>query len=207
MRIIPKGKQVVFYKIDKGYPYALNPLFPALLEDTQFQVTVGSKFDFLAENKANVLLTLGSKELEKLTAKGLSFTGQFSKLSYKVWQSTDALSFNLNVGFYQTYNAKIEVMEPIQNIVNQVLPTENGAFGSLKSPGVAVSDVLNDNYTGAIAIRIGNLFFTPMLIEKAEPTYSTEMDTSGGFMWGKLSLDITGLKTATQESFNKTSFF
>lgn len=213
MRLPSPGKYIKVYKITgagQGALQQINTNVISLLEEESLTLNLSSSFEFLAENKSNKALSALALELQKRVAgtrlENFTLSGQFNKLAFKVWTSTDAIKFNLTVGFYQSYNAEIEVMQPIKTLASLHLPSGTGVGGQLRVPGVAPTDALLGNYAGAVAVRWGPLLLYPLIIERAEPTYSNETDTSGGAMWGRLSMDFTGLQTATKELFSIYNF-
>lgn len=122
----------------------------------------------------------------------------------KVWRYGNSLSFNLNLSFFMGSAGKFsgfeEVYKPIMQIVAVSLPSV-GLGGFLKGPGPNIIEQIGmavTDETQSLSIQIGNLFLIRnIVIEQAEPTFSTEVDEDGYPIKGNVSLSINTVNIAT----------
>jgi hypothetical protein len=133
-----------------------------------------------------------------------------------MWTGTDPISLTLNftfhVGCAGLNDAKKEVYEPIIALAKLPLPRA-GIGGNLTPPGPSLLTLLSgtdarQTTAGIItSIRIANILaLANVIVKRAEPTFSSEFDVNGYPIWGKISIEIETLHTASQQLLDFNEF-
>lgn len=207
--LVPKGKKIL---LNQGNHSLLsNDIEMVLEEDITF--TLSSTFAPLVTPPNTNFINMIGSAIRDVTKGAINFSGQWKQLGFQTWQGTDPIQFTCNVGFYMGSSGyddgQIEVYDPIIELCNVALPSE-GTGGNLQAPGPSVLDALNlkNSYTlgRTVSMELGNVLRLPnIIIVKAEPTLSLETDSNNFPIWGKVSLDIRSIFSATIEllAFNK----
>jgi len=159
--------------------------------------------------KGITLLSQFTKELG-ITESG--FSGRHKAMGYHLWESTDPIMVpGITVSFYvdpMNVNGLLQVIQPMQELMKLPLPDEVEGTGILDPPGGSLLSLFSKGFNaGQISVEIGNILRIPnALIKKAEPTFSNDVDSAGNPIWGKVSLDIQSLETATRKSVTERIF-
>lgn len=206
-RVIPRGKKL---SLMRGGTSVTGGI-PMILEE-DITLSLSSSFGKLVDVNNNPWVTALGMEAGRLM--GTGFSGQVKQFGFQVWESTDPLSFQPTVTFHMGINnqwdAYREVYEPAMRLAGLPLPAEGASAGSitnLQPPGPPASSLFQElddqGYGGRyqpISMQIARILYVNMVIvKKAEPTFSSEVDESGNPMWAKVSLDIQSVNTATVE--------
>ena len=215
--IVPKGKILTILKggktpIPKGANCILEEDITLSLSST-FAPLLSGGMPNIAKLLAGVIGGVFDKDIPV----------GFKQFGYQIWQNTDPLSFSASIGFYMDTNAKIDVYDPMMELIALPLPTEIGNKGGLKAPGPTVFSLITQKglqSTSAdkektldigetknkwdvskgdrLSLQIGKLIYLHnIIVKKAEPTVSIETDELGYPMWGKIMLDISTVEIAT----------
>lgn len=99
-------------------------------------------------------------------------------------------------------NAYTDVYLPATKLMKLPLPGED-RNGGLIFPGPTVLQALGlSSRSNTYSIKIGNLFFYPVVFQKVEPTFSLETDINGYHIWIILKIDIKTIYTATTNAIS-----
>ena len=209
--VISKFKQVYISTTGMGRQNELVTGIPLILED-DITISLSSTFNPLMQSSDSgiqkALTLLGGVFRDR--TRGAGFSGQFDWQGYQLWAGTDPISFTLNFSFYVgisqgEHTAKREVYEPIIALAKLPLPRA-GFGGNLTPPGPSISTLFSGRNAGKTtkgiitSIRIANILaFSTVIVKRAEPTFASEFDKDGYPIWGKISLEIETVHTATQQ--------
>jgi hypothetical protein len=209
MLIIPEGKKVYikrFGNSDGGRSIPSNGK-PLILED-DITLSFSSRFSPLLGGQANKVLSFLGGIARDLSGGRFGFSGITKHMGFQVWEQTSPISFNATFGFYMgqhdLFDAKREVYDPVMELVKLTLP-EVGIGGQLIPPGpslMSLKEGEGEELTRfyRLGVQIGNvLTIHNALIEKAQPTFSNEVDESGYPLWAKLSMDFLSVELANAE--------
>ncbi len=199
---IPLGK---ILKLNKKGGIPVTGDIPMVLEE-DITLSLSSSFSSLmgsgGGSKLLTLLGMASRDLL-----GFGFSGKFKEMGFQMWTGTDPLGFSAQVGFYMgstnSNDAKIEVYQPALALMKLPLPDdskmEEGGIG-LIPPGPSIISVLKPKSSigKVISMQIGKILrINSVIVKKAEPTFSTEVDSNGYPIWARVRLDISSTVTAT----------
>ena len=201
---VPLGKRL---RISVG-GIPINPVIPMII-DNDITISLSSTFSPLLGGggplqKAATVLGLISGEVF-----GVSFSARHKVMGYHMWESTDPIMIpGMVISFYVdslSVSGKLQVYDPILELMKLPLPGESKLFpGILKPPGASIASLFLGTkgvHRTTISVEIGNILrIENALIKKAEPTFSNDSDSSGFPIWGKVSLDIQSLETATKDN-------
>lgn len=191
---IPAGKTIKIYKNQ----VELSPDIPLIL-DQDLNLRLSSTFESLVSDGSSVALNVISNLSSDLVK--TSFTGQFKEFGMQVWKKTEPLSFTVQGTMRMDATGGANLITAVKDIINICLPTDDGALKTLTAPGPSLLSGLFPGYTStsfnSYAIRVGNFFLDPIIIEKVEPVFSLETDTTGYPIYVQLSIDIKSVYTAT----------
>lgn len=210
--IIPAGKKVKIrrlsydesegeYKSSKGPVIDTN--IPMVLEEP-VTLSLSSEFSPIwggSDNKWRDVLSgaLAGAGFESI---GGLVGGKHKVFGMQTWKGTDPLSMGITVSFYAdktNFNPYEQVYRPIMILAQIPLPGELDS-GFMTPPGPSVLDVFEKSKNPDLySLQIGSILYLPrIIIKKAEPTFSTETDTDGYPIWGKVALDVQSLQIATK---------
>jgi hypothetical protein len=202
---IPKGKQLKIFRAGKPISN-----IPFILED-DLSMTLSSKFDSLVGGgKGNLLFNMLGSVSRDIT--GFGFSTNFSQFGYQQWLGTDPLTMSPTLAFYMgstdANSAYTEVYKPALTLMSLPLP-EEASGGRLIAPGPSVLAAFGMDEKIAedkiISLEIGNILrINRIIVTRAEPTWSNEVDDKGYPIWVKIQLDITSLSTATVQMLNNS---
>jgi len=186
-----------------------------LVLEQDFSLNLSSSFKPLYSSGGNDLATfIGSITRD---SGGPAFSGQFKQFGAQIWQNTEPINFTMDFTFYrgmtEAYDAKTEVYEPMKALMKLPLPSEGGTVEvgganvtNLIAPGPSFLDVLglSGQNSKVISISIGRVIAIPQIVVKrAQPTYSKDVDAGGYPIWGKINLEISSLFTATTSMIDR----
>lgn len=196
-----KGKKIIIQKAKKP----LGNGYPLILEN-DITISLSSSFSSLlggADTKLFNVIGAITRDF------GFGFSGQFKQLGFQVWDKSDPISISgITVGFEidkYNVNAFEQVYKPILELMQLPLPGE-GSGGNLIPPGASLLELFkeegNKNLSKeTISVQLANILYIPSaIILKAEPTFSNETDDNDYPIWGKISLDIQSIYSATREA-------
>lgn len=206
---IPKGKIISIRVNDSDiFSDAGIEIAPQITIDTEITINLQSKFDSLLGSGANKVLGVFSGAMYSLTEK--SFTGQFKEMGYRYWTGTEPVTFSFDTTLYMKTSARKDVFEPAKVLMKLPLPmlAKKGEGFGLIAPGPSVLDALNiDTKFGRMySFRCGVFYLPAVVFEKAEPTWSSEVDEEGYPIWCKLQMEISSLYTANTNMIDKFGF-
>lgn len=135
-------------------------------------------------------------------AKGIS--GRYKEFGFQIYKGNDPLRLNLSLGLYATWDAKVQVHDPVMKFMMNPLPvttndnsiqglvnlqlepypastTAKTFLSSLETPGPSISIIKprkegeeNTGRNRVFSIEIGDFFFKDVFITGATPTFSKE---------------------------------
>lgn len=210
--IIPGGRKVEFLIDDEPL---LGNIPLVLEEDVSFSAS--SSFGTLMGGGGGLqkILTYAGRVVSDVA--GVGFGGQIKQMGMQSWQSTDPLSLNLVFTFYlgiaDLWDAFEEVKKPIFELIKLTLPKEGlgvGGVETLIAPGPSPLEVLKGSPAEgkvnfrSISLDVGGILYMPeVIVKKVQPTFSSNVDDRGNPIWGKVSVDIQSLFTATGDMFDE----
>jgi len=204
---IPKGKTI---RISVNTKPILSEY--DMIIESDVTLSLSSSFEpFLGGGSGKLIDAIGAISKKKT---GHGFSSKFKQLGIQTWTGTDPMSVSsVTIGFYidrRNPDAYKQVFLPIMELCKLPLPSEGGELGSLIAPGPTVAAAFEGEeekgeYSDIIGIEIGNIIRIPnAIIKKAEPTFSNETDENDYPIWGKVSLDIISVFTATKQALDTT---
>lgn len=206
---VPKGKDIQILVGGRDVLFQDNIAQGLRLTlDEDLNIQLSSNFEPLYSGGGN----LGADLLGQIS-KDVGFTGfssQFKQFGFQVWKNTQPVTLNLNLRFYMgktnAFSGRTEVVNPMRAIMNLNLPSEGGAAGSLITPGPSVLDLFGGGSEASkgrtISLSVGNVIrFPKVIVRSVQPTFSSNVDTEGYPIEGKLAVEIQTLFNATTELF------
>ena len=209
--VIPEGKKVIItQQTDEG---AINIPFggiPLVIEE-DITLSFSSNFEPLVGGTGSKALSAIGAAVRDASGGRIGFSGQNKYMGFQVWQGSSPISFNATFGFYlgqsKLYSAVQEVYDPTMQLVRLVLPDVSFA-GSLIPPGPSLFSLREGggeesakyyrlSLTIAKVLRIDNVVVT-----KAEPTFSNEVDEDGYPIWSKVAMDFQSVELANTGMLN-----
>jgi len=193
---IPQGKRIRILKNGQEVlPSGIN-----LTLDSEIQLSLSSQFSPLFGESPNTALTVIGSVTKEIAGWGGS--GSFKEMGYQVWQGTKPISFNFTTTLHMTYSGKKEVLDPAKILMKIPLPaTQNLTEGfGLLAPGPSILALFDKTKakTDLYSIRIGMVYIDKVLIERVEPTFSSECDSEGYPTYISLTVECSSLYVATQ---------
>lgn len=219
---VPNGRRVVI-KLG-GTDIMRNPrnnIAPGLelVLENDFSLNLSSNFKPLYSGGGNDLATFAGSISRDLGFAG--FSGQFKEFGAQIWQNTEPINFTLDFKFYkgitEANDARLEVYNPMKALQKLPLPIEGSSASefdlpvsitNLIPPGPSFLNVLGLSDTSAlnISIQVGNIINIPkVIVKRAQPTYSNEVDENGYPLWGMINLEVSSLYTATTSMIDLNS--
>lgn len=190
-----------------------------LIFDDDLSFKLSSSFGSLWDAHGNNLLTLLSS-----ASSGKIPSGQFVMQGMQIWQSTDPLSFSLDLKLYSKTNAKNDVWNPSLKIAQLPLPMKsknangktNEMLATLIPAGPNITKILEQGgfkglsdflaekvgveSKGTYNINIGGYVeFKSVIITSAVPTFSKNVDDSGYPVQSSIELEFTTCEIATTD--------
>lgn len=222
---LPKGREVFIFQ-GKENIFKNKPNFNDihLLYDDEFALRVSSEYASLVSTKSSNLLSLLSGSIE-IFGKSLP-SGQFALQGFKIWESTSPLSISIDVTLNMVTSGKLDVVDPTLFLIGLTVPSKterkDGKEGwGLVPPGPNLSDILSTaglkmeevsknnivdikDGRGLFTLQVGEYLSIPdMVITKAEPTFSKELDEDYTPISCKLSLDFETVEVVTTDMLAK----
>lgn len=206
---IPKGKIISIRVGDSDiFSDAGIEIVPQITIDTEITINLQSKFDSLLGSGANKVLGVFSGTAYSLTGK--SFTGQFKEMGYRYWTGTEPITFSFDTKLCMKTSARKDVFEPAKVLMKLPLPklAKKGEGFGLIAPGPSILDALDieTKFSRMYSFRCGVFYLPSVVFEKAEPTWSSEVDEEGYPIWCKLQMEISSLYTANTDMIDKFGF-
>lgn len=198
---IPAGKKIIIR--DKGQDIFEKAKLDGveMILDTEITIDLSSTFEELLSFNINKSLMVATSLVSSFT--GFTVSSQFKEMGYRMWTKTEPIKFSCSVTFHMTYSGKKEVLEPMKVLMKLPLPTkaEKGEGFGLNPPGPSILTALEKGdsaeFEHSYSLRCGAYYFKSIIVEKAQPTFSTETDDEGFPIWGTIQLDVCSLYTAT----------
>lgn len=208
---IPTTKQLLINGVNVGVPMIL---------DDDFEFRIQNEFSTLEDlidksrmlNKIKGFLETGAQLLA--IAKDQPITARVTQYSIPIWKDTSPIQFSMNVSFFWdsipgvTPSGKLYVYNPIKTLCSLGLPVEAGTenvlgLGSvtvIKSPLPSIAAMSGG--AGGYLMKIGRFSVSNVIIESADPTFSTETDSNGYPIFGTVSLTCRTIQSATVNKLN-----
>jgi len=201
---LPKGKVVIIQKNGTD----IMPTGTTLTLDTEVTLSLQSHFDsLLGSSSINKMATLLSGVLKSTT--GLQASGAFKQMGYQMWSGTDPLTFAFTTTLNMKTSGKTDVLDPAKVLMNLVLPIESdsGGFG-LEAPGPTLIDAvgLKAQYSKKYSFRCGIIYLPNIIVTRAEPTFSDDVDTEGYPIWCTLNMELSTVFVATTKLIDNFSY-
>ena len=208
---VPSGSKVIISS-KEGNVLASG----ALLEE--YTISVSSEFGQLVDSGENTAFTVLGGALKSLSGGRFGFSSQFKQMGFQIWKGTEPIQLQFSLEFHYTYNARIEVLYPIERLMKLPLPGE-GILGNLMPPGPSVIEAITGTnasnvppssdsagggeVTGSdsfVNIRLGGMLFMGCIITQAEPTFSKNVDENNCSIYGRISITAKTMYSATKET-------
>lgn len=144
---------------------------------------LSSSFSQLIEDNVNKTLTVLGGALKRISGGALGGSGQIKQAGFQIWNKTEPITINLNLGFYRKINAADDIAWSVRTLLKLPLPGETKA-GVLIPPGPSVIEALGIEPSAAgtdsyVNLDIGGISIPKCIITQADPTYSKYQDSSG----------------------------
>lgn len=197
---IPSGK-IVTIKSKSGNIFDSIEVSPIMTIDTEITINLQSQFESLIGNTTQKILSGASAAIYAWSGKSLGT--QFKAMGYKYWTGTNPVEFSFSTTFHMKTSGKKDVLDPAKVLMRLALPTEANTeegFG-LIAPGPSVLDALGveTQFGEKYSFRCGSFYLPSVVFEKAEPTWSSEVDDEGYPIWCTVQVDLTSIYTATTQ--------
>lgn len=198
--IIPKGKIITIRAGDRDIFDDAGVKKPILTIDTEITIDLQSEFSNLLGTGVNKFLSVTSAAIYSATGK--SYSGQFKEMGYKFWSGTDPISFSFDTTLNMKTSAKKDVFDPAKVLMKLPLPREpdpGEGFG-LIAPGPSIlSEISKDSvkFEKSYSFRCGVFYLPQVLFQKAEPTWSSDVDEDGYPIWCRIQIEVSSLYVAT----------
>lgn len=207
--VIPAGKRVRF-KI--GGREAPGTEGVVMLLESDVSISMSSSFSSVSGGRGGSsspqLLTLLSGVMRDsgLNRSAGWVGGQWKQLGFQTWSGTQPLTTTITINLYMEEDAKKEVLEPAMALARLCLPSEVSG-GALVPPGPSIISALEGSIETEDSIEsgriihcyIGNFVMRNVIILKAEPTFSREIDDRGFPIAAKVDISISTIFSATTQ--------
>lgn len=209
MKVSKYKKVLLTYTDGEKRTSSVTGDIPLILEE-ELTLNLESNFDSITQGFDSNLFTALGGLMRDLT--GFGFSGQTESMGYQVWKSTSPVSLNLAFSFYLgingQYDAYSEVYLPMLELMKLPLPSA-GPLGILSPPGPSIATLLGGTkepvLKRTLALSIANILsINNIICTRAEPTWANEFDEKGFPIWGKISLEMQSVMTATVELISNT---
>ncbi|MDE1905566.1 MAG: hypothetical protein KGH75_03840 [Rhodospirillales bacterium] len=131
------------------------------------------------------------------------YTTQIPALSQLLWQSTDPLSFVLNLQLNATVDAKAEVTGKVASLLSLVLPSID-ELGTFRAPGPTL---LSGNHGGSkynISMNIGNIWtFNNIVIQEVSATFDVLPTVKGDYISATVHVVVSTDRIYSKQDLNK----
>jgi hypothetical protein len=166
---VPEGREIIITSKGSNI-FSSLPNFKNihLIYGDGISLSIKNNYAHIVENKSSALLNLISNSVN---VNGIAPpTGQFALQGIEVWESTDNISFTIDVMLYMVNSAKSDVLVPSLWLTGLTVPGKNtkagGIWGnSLIPPGPNLETILSltgvsnkDIQSIVSAITLGNAF-------------------------------------------------
>lgn len=198
---IPKGKKVIFQQ-DGGPIKGTEGASFILEEDLTLSFT--SNFSPISKSSSPVGLKLLSSVMRDTGSSKLAgfLGGEFQQLGFQLWTDTSPLSLSLSLKLAMETDAKRDVVDPTMALTEMALPTL-GDGEALIGPGPSILSAFKGSEKVSkykqIHCYIGALKIPNIVITRANPTFSKEVDQHGYPIWASLEIAFTTLYSASDE--------
>lgn len=198
----PKGT-IIEFKVNTGnspeIPSALQNV--TLIQEEDVVLNFASEFSPVMSKSVSNVEKLATDVLSGAT--GIQLSSQFKEFGFQTWRGTSPVSFSLTFTLAMQTDAKADVVEPCEALIGLVLPDDTGARGSLVLPSPNILSILgiDDSPQGTstvISCKLGFLDFPSVIVKKATPVFSKELDEQGFPIWCKMQMDVESVYTATR---------
>ena len=200
--VVPRGRELRLSLGGTRIPDVSGRRIKMILED-EITITLSSKFQPLVGSSEKTVLNM----ISSLTSEFFDLTvpSEFKEMGFQIWGGTDPLSFSPTISFYMDTSAKEDVYEPTLQLMRLPLPDDRElikgtGFTGLIPPGPSISTIFGvEGKNGKnISLEIDKVLrINRVIVKKAEPTFSSEVDEDGYPIYSKVRLDISSLYTAT----------
>lgn len=203
---IPKGKIITIRANDRDIFDDAGVKKPILTIDTEITINLQSEFDNLLGSGVNKFLAAASNAIYAATGK--SYSGQFKEMGYRFWSGTKPITFAFETTLNMKTSAKKDVFDPAKVLMKLPLPSESTSdqgFG-LIAPGPSIISILSEDrveFGKSYSFRCGVFYLPQVLFEKAEPTWSSEVDEDGYPIWCKIQMEVSSLYVATTDMIDR----
>jgi hypothetical protein len=211
---VPKGKELVIYEgkkrvlDDPAWADRIAPNVKMYINE-DVSINVSSTFSSLYSGGGSKAVNVLGALTSRISGGNVKFSSQFKQFGFQVWEKSEPISLSFKLTFYMgmagLYSGRTEVVGPMYKLASLCLPLTGGTAGTLVPPGPSLLELLDGDagqLSGGkeISIYIGNLLkIKNAIIEKAEPTFSKEVDSQGFPISGELQLEVKSLFVATVE--------
>jgi hypothetical protein len=133
---IPKGSKVTISDSD-GTTIASG----ALLDE--YTLSLNSEFGTLFDTGGNKAFSVLGGAMKSMTGGQFGFSSNFRQMGFQIWKGTEPIQIQFTLEFHYTYNAREEVVAPINRLCRIALPG-TGLFGNLIPPGPSVLEAYQE---------------------------------------------------------------
>jgi len=201
---IPRGKRVIIAR--NGKDILPNKL---LTIDTEVTLSLQSHFESLLNSTGvNKTATLLSGIVQSTS--GLTISSAFKEIGYQIWTGTDPLTFAFTTTLNMRTSGLIDVVAPSITLMKLVLPKEatSGKGFGLEAPGPTILDAISGKarFSNKYSFRCGIVYLPNIIITKAEPTYSDDLDSAGYPIWCTMQMEVSSVFVATDKLIDNFSW-
>lgn len=211
--VIPRGKKIIISvdgsDIMKDGNIA-NGL--SLTIDQEVSLGLSSSFSELFESKGSALLDVAGSVARDITRGRVAFSSQMKAFGFQYWRKSDPINVTFNLNFYMgkanAYDALREVVNPMMKLASLCLPSEGGTGGFLVAPGPSLLSLIDERFNDSVRAKKINIIIGGItrlynvIVKRAEPTFSKEVDTRGYPISGTINLEISTVFNATSNMLN-----
>lgn len=203
---IPAGKKIKIRENGIDIFEAAGLTGIEMFLESEITINLSSSFEELLSFGLQKGLMAATGVLHSFT--GYTISSQFKEMGYRMWTKTEPIKFSATVSFHMTYSGEEEVLKPMQVLMKLPLPSqaEKGEGFGLIPPGPSILTAMgagnSAKFEKSYSLRCGPYYFKSIVVEKAEPTFSTETDDRGFPIWGQIQLDVCSLYTATTQDID-----
>lgn len=205
-RSAPAGSLVTF-EVNSGNGFEV----PADLRGVQLRIQ--EDIGLSLNSEFSEVFSRGVSNFEKVAsdafaaATGLRVTSQFKEFGFQTWRKTSPLAFSLTVTLRMKTDAYTDVIKPTRALLSFAIPDDTGVDSEgagmvLPGPNILSLFGLTEGSGAGSAIikcKIGWMNFSSVIVKKAEPLYSKNVDSNGFSIWSQVKLDIETVYTATRQ--------
>jgi hypothetical protein len=193
-----------------------------LVLDEETSLEIKTSYKNIIEVKGSNLFSLLSNSFTIGGTKGVIPSGQFALQGTQIWESTDVISFSLELKLYMTTSGYNDVLRPSLELAKWAVPSKkqskNKILGnSLIPPGPNLADILQQlgvevnseksflgislsDSKGVLNVQIGkHLQIDNVVITSVVPTYSAALDEDYAPVKCSLAVSFQTLEVATTD--------